>query len=53
MAKAACKGGMTQKEVRSGLNALIESLVEAFENDTDVAIARLGFISLYILLKNG
>lgn len=42
MAKSACKGGMTQKEVRNGFNAIIETLVEAFENDTDVAIAGLG-----------
>ena len=33
---------MTQREIRNGLNALIESLVDAFENDTDVAIAGLG-----------
>lgn len=42
IAQAARKGGLTQKEVRSGLNAVIEVLVEAFENDTDVAIAGLG-----------
>lgn len=42
IADAARRGGMTQREIRNGLNALIESLVEAFENDTDVAIAGLG-----------
>ena len=42
IAEAARKGGLTQKEVRSGLNAVIEVLVEAFENDTNVAIAGLG-----------
>lgn len=42
IARAARKGGLTQKEVRSGLNAVIEVLVEAFENDTNVAIAGLG-----------
>lgn len=33
---------MTQREIRNGLNAIIEALVDAFENDTDVAIAGLG-----------
>lgn len=42
IADAARRGGMTQREIRNGLNALIESLVDAFENDTDVAIAGLG-----------
>ena len=42
IAKAARRGGMTQREVRNGLNAVIETLVEAFENDTDIAIAGLG-----------
>lgn len=42
IADAARRSGMTQREIRNGLNALIESLVEAFENDTDVAIAGLG-----------
>lgn len=42
IAKAACRGGMTQREVRNGLNAIIDTLVEAFENDIDVAIAGLG-----------
>lgn len=42
IADAARRGGMTQREIRNGLNALIESLVEALENDTDVAIAGLG-----------
>lgn len=42
IAEAARKAGMTQKEVRNGLNGIIETLVEAFENDTNVAIAGLG-----------
>lgn len=42
IADAARRSGMTQREIRNGLNALIESLVEAFESDTDVAIAGLG-----------
>lgn len=42
IAKAARRSGMTQREVRNGLNAVIETLVEAFENDIDVAIAGLG-----------
>ena len=42
IAKAARRGGMTQREVRNSLNAVIETLVEAFENDIDVAIAGLG-----------
>lgn len=42
IAKAARRGGMTQREVRNGLNAVIETLIEAFENDIDVAIAGLG-----------
>lgn len=42
IADAARRGGMTQREIRNGLNAIIESLVNAFENDTDVAIAGLG-----------
>lgn len=42
IADAARRSGMTQREIRNGLNALIESLVEAFENDIDVAIAGLG-----------
>ena len=42
IADAARISGMTQREIRNGLNALIESLVEAFESDTDVAIAGLG-----------
>lgn len=42
IAKAARRSGITQREVRNGLNAVIEILVEAFENDIDVAIAGLG-----------
>lgn len=42
IAKAAVRGGVTQREIRHGLNAVIEILVEAFENDTNVAIAGLG-----------
>ena len=42
IAKAAQRGGMTQREVRDSLNAVIEVLVEAFENDVNVAIAGLG-----------
>ncbi len=42
IAEAARKAGMTQKEVRNGLNGVIEVLVEAFEHDTNVAIAGLG-----------
>lgn len=42
IADAARRGGMTQREIRNGLNAIIEALVDAFENDTDVAIAGLG-----------
>lgn len=42
IAKAALRGGMTQREVRNSLNAVIEVLVEAFENDVNVAIAGLG-----------
>lgn len=39
---AARRAGMTQREVRNGLNAVIEVLVDAFESDTNVAIAGLG-----------
>lgn len=42
IAKAALKGNMTQREIRNSLNAVIEVLVEAFENDVNVAIAGLG-----------
>ena len=42
IAKAAERAGMTQREIRNGLNAIIEVLVEAFESDTNVAIAGLG-----------
>lgn len=42
IAKAARKGNITQWEVRQGLDAVIEVLVEAFENETNVAIAGLG-----------
>lgn len=42
IADAARRGGMTQREIRNGLNAVIEVLVEAFESDTNVAIAGLG-----------
>lgn len=41
IAKATRRGSMTQREVRNGLNAVIETLVEAFDNDIDVAIAGL------------
>lgn len=39
---AARRAGMTQREIRNGLNAVIEVLVDAFESDTNVAIAGLG-----------
>lgn len=42
IADAARRGGLTQREVRNGLNAVIESLVDAFEKDIDIAIAGLG-----------
>ena len=42
IAKAAIRAGVTQKEIRNGLNAVIEVLVEAFESDTNVAITGLG-----------
>lgn len=42
IANAARRAGITQREVRNGLNAIIEVLVEAFESDTNVAIAGLG-----------
>lgn len=46
IAKAALKGGMTQREVRNGLNAVIEVLAEAFENDMKVTIAGLGIFQV-------
>lgn len=42
IAEAAVRAGVTQREVRNELNAIIEVLVEAFESDTNVAIAGLG-----------
>lgn len=42
IAKAAIRAGVTQREIRNGLNAVIEVLVDAFESDTNVAIAGLG-----------
>lgn len=42
IAKAAVRAGVTQREIRNGLNAIIEILVDAFESDTNVAIAGLG-----------
>ena len=42
IANAARRAGITQREVRNGLNAIIEVLVDAFESDTNVAIAGLG-----------
>lgn len=39
---AARRSGLTQREVRDGLNAVIEALVHAFESDINVAIAGLG-----------
>ena len=42
IAKAALRANMTQREVRNSLNGVIEVLIEAFENDVNVAIAGLG-----------
>lgn len=42
IAQAARKAGLTQREVRNALNAVIETMVTAFENDTNIAIAGLG-----------
>lgn len=42
IARAAVKSGLTQREVRNGLNAVILALAEAFENDKNVSIAGLG-----------
>lgn len=40
--KAAKEGKLTQREVRQSLNAVIQVLVNAFENDKNVSIGGLG-----------
>ena len=42
IADAARRSGLTQREVRDGLNAAIEALAHAFVSNTNVAIAGLG-----------
>lgn len=42
IAKAAQKRNVPRREIRDNLNAVIEVLVEALENDTNIAIAGLG-----------
>lgn len=42
IAEAAQRGNITQREVRISLDALIEVMVDAFERNTNIAIAGLG-----------
>lgn len=42
IAEAARRSELTQREIRKSLNVVIEVMVEAFENDTSIAIAGLG-----------
>lgn len=46
IAAAARKGGLTQREISTSLDAIIEVMAEAFENDMKVTIAGLGIFQV-------